>query len=58
MYNLIEYSDNQSKIFGNLWKYYRHGQNDDIVNSESFKFITKITLSTPSACNMVKLMYH
>ena len=23
MYNLIEYSDNYLKTFGNLWKYYR-----------------------------------
>ena len=44
MYNLIEYSDNYSKISGTLWKYY----NDDSADSESFKSKVKITGKTPA----------
>ena len=29
MYNLIEYSDNYSKTFGRLWKYYKDDPNDN-----------------------------
>ena len=46
MYNLIEYSDNYSKRSGSLWQYYKHDPNNDIANSESFKFKVKITGKT------------
>ena len=43
MYNLTEYSDNYSKISGGLWQYYRDDPNDKIIQSESFKYKSKIT---------------
>ena len=43
MYNLIEYSDNYSKISGSLWQYYKDDPNDNIRQSESFKSKIKIT---------------
>ena len=43
MYNLIEYSDNYSKTSGSLWQYYKDDPNDNIENSESFKYKIKIT---------------
>ena len=43
MYNLIEYSDNYAKTSGSLWQYYRDEPNDNLANSESFKFKVKIT---------------
>ena len=63
MYNLIEYSDNYAKTSGSLWQYYRHEPNDNLANSESFKFKVKITGKTPVADNekdveiMVPLKY-
>ena len=47
MYNLIEYSDNCSKISGSLWHYYKDDPNDNLANSESFKSKVKITGKTP-----------
>ena len=47
MYNLTEYSDNYSKPSGSLWQYYKDEPNDDIADSESFKFKIKITGKTP-----------
>ena len=47
MYNLIEYSDNYSKTSGSLWKYYKNDPNDNITESEPFKFKVKITGKTP-----------
>ena len=49
MYDLIEYSDNYSKTSGSLWQYYRDDPNDNITQSESFKF--KITGKTPAVGN-------
>ena len=54
MHNLIEYSNNYSKISGSLWQYYRDEQAlnntgtlvDFPGNSASFKFKQKITGST------------
>ena len=56
MYNLIEYSKNYRKTTGSLWNYYRdelsddtndnNNPNENIVNSESFKYNTSITGST------------
>ena len=43
MYNLIEYSDNYSKASGSLWQYYKADPNDNLTQSESFKFKVKIT---------------
>ena len=51
MYNLIEYSDNCSKTSGRWWQYYRDDPNNNIVNSESFKFKVKITATTPNDDN-------
>ena len=63
MYNLIEYSDNYSKTSGSLWQYYKDDPNDNLANSESFKFKVKITGNTPNDGNtndveiMVPLKY-
>ena len=38
MYNLIEYSNNYLKKSGILWQHYSDDPNDNIVNSESFRF--------------------
>ena len=51
MYSLIEYSDNYSKTSGSLWQYYKDDPNDNITQSESFKFKIKITGKTPAAGN-------
>ena len=50
-YNLTEYSDNYSKTSGSLWQYYRDDPNDNITQSESFKYKFKITGKTPAAGN-------
>ena len=63
MYNLLEYSDNYSKISGSLWQYYRDEPNYNLADSESFKSKIKITGKTPAAGNkkdveiMVPLKY-
>ena len=51
MYNLIEYSDNYSKISGSLWQYYKDDPNDNITQSKSFKSKIKIIGKTPAAGN-------
>ena len=43
MYNLIEYSDNYSKTSASLWQYHRDVPNDNIRESKSFKYRSKIT---------------
>ena len=50
-YNLIEYSDNYSKISGSLWQYYKDDPNDNLANSESFKSNVKMTGKTPNNGN-------
>ena len=50
-YNLTEYSDNYSKTSGGLWQYYRDNPNDNITQSESFKYKVKITGKTHAADN-------
>ena len=50
MYNLIERSDNYSKTSGSLWQYYRD-PNNNIADSESFKFKVKITGKIPNDGN-------
>ena len=42
MYNLIEYSNNYSKLSGSLWQYYRGHPKDILTNFESFKFKMEI----------------
>ena len=51
IYNLIEYSDNYSKTPGRLWQYYKDEPNDNLTDSESFKFKIKITGNTPDDGN-------
>ena len=51
IYNLIEYSDNYAKTSGSLLQYYRDEPNDNLANSDSFKFKVKITGKTPAADN-------
>ena len=59
MYNLLNYSKNDSKTSGSLWNYYRdeltdeanenNGPNKNVINSKSFKYKTSITGSTYNA---------
>ena len=51
MYDLIEYSNNYSKTSGSLWQYYKDDPNDNLADSESFKFKVKITGKTPAKGN-------
>ena len=51
MYNFIEYSDNYSKTSGSLWQYYKDDPNDNMADSESFKYKVKITGKTPDHRN-------
>ena len=51
MYNLIEYSENYSKISGSLWQCYKDEPNDHLADAESFKSKVKITGSTPADGN-------
>ena len=51
MYNLIEYSENYSKTSGSLWKYYKDVHNDNLADSESFKYKVKIIGKTPGDDN-------
>ena len=63
MYNLIQYSDNYSKISGSLWQYYKNVPNNKLAVSESFKYKVKITGKKPGDDNtkdveiMVPLKY-
>ena len=51
IYNLIEYSDNYAKISGSLWQYYRDEPNDNLADSESFKYKIKVTGKIPATGN-------
>ena len=56
MYSLIYikiflYSVNYSKSSESLWQYYKDDPNDNIENSESFKYKIKITGKTPDNGN-------
>ena len=63
MYNLIEYSDNYAKTSGSLCQYYIDEPNNNLADSESFKFKVKITGKTSNNDNekdveiMVPLKY-
>ena len=48
MYNIIEYSDNYSKISGSLWQFYRDEPNDNLIDSKSFESKIQITEKTPN----------
>ena len=50
-YNLIGYSDSYSKTLASLWKYQNDDPNDNITDSESFKFKARIIGRTPAAGN-------
>ena len=39
------------KTSGSLWQYYKNEPNNNITNSESFKYKTKITEKSPAAGN-------
>ena len=45
MYNLIVYSERSA------WQYHKGDPNDNIIDSESFKFTSEITRRTPAAGN-------
>ena len=51
MNNLIEYSDHYSKPSRSLWQYYKSEPNDNLTDSESFKYKIKITGNTPADSN-------
>ena len=51
IYNLTEYSNNNSKTSGSLWQYYKDDPNDNLTDSESFKSKVKITGNTPEVGN-------
>ena len=54
IYNLIEYSNDYSKISGILRQYYRGDDlNENIPEPESFKFNVKITGSTGNKDNKI-----
>ena len=55
MYNLIDYSDNCSKKSGSLWQYYNDDPNDNMTDSESFKYKVKIIGKLPDYRNMKNL---
>ena len=55
MYNLIEYSDNYSKTSGSLWQYYKDVPDNNLANSESFKYKVKITDNTPADGNTIDI---
>ena len=52
MYNVIEYSDNYAKTSGSLLQYFRDEPDDNIEDSELFKFKVKITGKTPNNNNV------
>ena len=52
MYNLIKYSNNYSKTSESLWQYYKDVPNDNLTDSESFKYKVKIMGNTPNNGNM------
>ena len=51
VYNLIEYSGNYSKTSGSLWQYYKDVPDNNLADSESFKYKVKITGNTPADGN-------
>ena len=52
IYNLIEYSDNYSETFGNLYLFCRDEPNNIITDSKSFKFKSKFLDNTDNEGNI------
>ena len=52
MYNLIEYSDNYSETFGNLYLFSRDEPNNIVTDSKSFKFKLKFLDNTDNEGNI------
>ena len=52
MYNIIEYIHNYLKASGRLLQYDRYDSNDNITQSDSFKYKIKITGKTPATGNI------
>ena len=48
MYDLIEYSHNNSKTSESFWEYYKDDPNYNIADTESFKYKVKTTGKTPN----------
>ena len=48
---MIEFSDNYSKTSGSLWQYYKDDPNNNLENSESFKYKVKIIGKSPDNGN-------
>ena len=46
MYNLIEYNNNYEQKSGSLWHYHKDDLNDNMADSESFKFTSRLTNNT------------
>ena len=68
MYNLLEYSNNNSMTSGSLWNYYKYEINDDTIEnvasrnkinnnktitSKSFEQKTKLIGRTPNSSNIL-----
>ena len=51
MIYLTDYSNNYARTSETLWQYYNFDANDNITDSESFKFQVSITRRTHSAGN-------
>ena len=51
LYNVIEYKDNYSNIFGSLWQYIKDESNNNSADSKSFTSKVKITGKTPADGN-------
>ena len=47
IYNLMEYSNNDAKKWGNLWQYHKDISNDNTGSSDLFKFKQIITEKVP-----------
>ena len=48
---MIEYSDNYSETSGSLWQYYKDDPNNNLTDSESFKYRVNITGKSPDNGN-------
>ena len=46
-----EYSDNYTKRSGTLWQYHKDDRNNNLIDSESFKFKVRITGRAPADGN-------
>ena len=48
---MIEYSGNYSETSGSLWQYYKDDPNNNLTDSESFKYRVNITGKSPDNGN-------